>query len=116
MEKTGKLCLFEGKMLPISNMMKMYQRCQPDVDMLIFFMRPFTENEYKELSGCSLEYEWKYTAKLETLPGKLQWYLMTKRKRKCVLNRGLEPRFPGCISDGYKWAHLISPSQFHSGK
>lgn len=43
MEKTGKLCLFEGKMLSISNMMKMYQRCQPDVDMLIFFMSSFTE-------------------------------------------------------------------------
>lgn len=39
--KNGKLCLFEGKLLPISSMMKIYPRCQPDVDMLIFFMRVF---------------------------------------------------------------------------
>lgn len=75
-------------------------------------------SECKELLGCSLEYEWKCTARLDALPEKLWLYSMMKRKRKCVLNRGLEPRFPGCLPDVlcYEWAHLISLSQFHSGK
>lgn len=75
-------------------------------------------NEYKELFGCSLEYESKCIVRLDALLGKSRLYLMMKRKRKCVLNRGLEPLFPGCLPDVlcYEWAHLISPSQFHSGK
>ena len=121
MEKTGKLCLFEGKMLPISNMMKMHQRCQADVDMLLFLIRPFTEEWVRRTFGVFfriwMEMHW-CTARLDALPEKLWLYLMMKRKRKCVLNRGLEPRFPGCLPDVlcYEWAHLISLSQFHSGK
>lgn len=55
MGKTGKLCLFEGKMFPISEMMKMYQRCQPDVDMLIFFMSSFTEEGAQRTFWVSLQ-------------------------------------------------------------
>lgn len=82
MEKTGKLCSFEGKMLPISNMMKIYQRCQPDVDMLIFFMRSFTEEGVQRTFGCSLEYELECIFRLHALPGKSLCDLRMKRKRK----------------------------------
>lgn len=114
METSGKLCLFEGKMLPISSMMKMYQRCQPDVDMWIFSLR----TQHKELSGCSSASEWRCIVRLDGSPGKPQLYLMLKRKRKCVLNGGLGPRFPGRLPAilCYEWARLIAPSQFRPGK
>lgn len=42
-EKADKLCLFEGKMLPISSAVRMYCTCQLDVDVLMLFTRSFTK-------------------------------------------------------------------------
>lgn len=119
MEKSGKLCLFEGKMLPIRSMMRMYCKCQPDVDMLIFFTRIFTEQKVqRSFLGGSFRIWIEARCYPTHLPGKFRFLLMEGEKEACPVNRELEPTFPGCHPDvlHYKWAHLISPSQFHSGK
>lgn len=85
MEKTGKLCLFEGKCFPSATWWKCTKGVRQMLTCYYFSWGLSLRSERKEeLLGCSLEYEWKCTARLDALPEKLWLYLMMKRKRKCV--------------------------------
>lgn len=116
-EKSDKLCLFEGKMLPISSAVRMYCMCQLDVDTFVFFTRSFTERGVWRtfLGKILLESESGDIAIPHIVPGKSRLFLVMKGEREaCSVNRELEPRFSGCHPDvsQYKWAHLISPVNF----
>lgn len=119
MEKTGKLCLFEGKMLPISEMMKNAAKVAArswHVNILheLFYWGTRTKNFF----GCLFRIRMATPRQARRLARGVTMKSMMKRMRKCVLNRGLEPPFPGCLPDvwGSEWAPPSSPSQFHSGK